>query len=134
MFGLFKREDPDRRGMREEFEAVTRQLRSASPATQIAVGHAVNLANSLFRKSFGTVSFQTLSTAEQIAYIDQLSVMETKLREVNNDLPGSLGFGLFKMWVGAVAAKDQPLMELMSKELSYFSSQGDLSLLVGALE
>ncbi len=39
----------------------------------------------------------------------------------------SLGFGLFKMWVGGVAELDTELMEQCSKELAYFSRKGDLS-------
>lgn len=44
----------------------------------------------------------------------------------------SLGFGLFKMWVGALMAKDEPLMAQISEELAYFSKLGDLSALEGA--
>lgn len=125
MFGLFKREDPNRRAMRIEFETVTRQLRTADLLAQTAVGHSINLAHSLFRKRFTVAKFQSLPNREQIDYIDSLSGMETKLQ--SSDPPASVGIGLFKMWVGAVAAADEALMRQFAEELSYFSQRGDMS-------
>lgn len=132
MFGFFKRENPNRRAMRLEFETVTRQLRSADPLAQMAVGHSINMANSLFRQRFTSASFQALPSSEQLAYIHSLTAMETKLQGELSDPTASLGFGLFKMWVGALMAKDEPLMAQMSEELAHFSQLGDLSALEGA--
>lgn len=96
MFGFLKRENPDRRALREEFETVTRRLRSADPAVKMAVGQAINLANSIFRKSFSVESFQSLPNCERTAYINKLMAMEIKLRD-EKDLHSSFGFALFKM-------------------------------------
>ena len=42
------------------------------------------------------------------------------------DMPSSLGFGLFKMWVGATAELDTELMQKFSLELAYFSKKGNI--------
>ena len=132
MFGFFKRENPNRRAMRLEFETVTRQLRTADPLAQMAVGHSINMANSIFRQRYTASSFQALPSDEQLAYIHSLSAMETKLQAELSDPTASLGFGLFKMWVGALMAKDEPLMAQISEELAHFSKLRDLSALEGA--
>lgn len=132
MFGLFKRENPDRRAMRVEFETVTRQLRTADPLAQMAVGHSINLANSLFRKRYTVAAFQALPNRDQIAYIQNLTDMAIKLQSEASDPTAAVGFDLFKMWVGAVAAKDERLMQQIASELSYFSKLGDFSALEGA--
>lgn len=129
MFGFFKREDPNRRAMRLEFETVTRQLRTADPLAQMAVGHSINMANSFFRQRYTATSFQALPSSEQLAYIHSLTGMETELQREHPT--ASLGFGLFKMWVGALMAKDEPLMAQISKELAHFSQLGDLSAVEG---
>lgn len=132
MFGYFKRENPNRRAMRLEFEAITRQLRTADPLAQIAVGHSINMANSVFRQHYTAASFQDLPSSEQLTCIHSLTAMEKKLQEELSDPTASLGFGLFKMWVGALMAKDEPLMAQISEELAHFSKLGDLSALEGA--
>ena len=83
MFGFGKKkEDPNRKAFREEFETVTQALRQADDLTQIAVGHAINMANSLFLQAYNTPSdFQKLPKAQQIEYINKLSNMEVGLSE-----------------------------------------------------
>lgn len=128
MFSFIKKkEDPDRRALREEFETVTKALRQAEEAVQITVGHAINMAHSLFHQSYGTpFEFQMLHKAKQIEYITKLTKMEVSLRNDHGDPHASLGFALFKMWVGAVSEKDAELMNQISTELAYFSRKGDL--------
>ncbi len=128
MFGFGKKkEDENRKALRQEFESVTTALRTADNTVQIAVGHSINMANSLFEKSFsGAKGFQELPKSERISYIGKLTEMETSLKS-KGDIPASLGFGLFKMWVGAAAELDAELMSQFSKELAYFSEKGDIS-------
>jgi hypothetical protein len=127
MFGLFKREAPSRKAMRLEFETVTKQLRTADPLAQAAVGHSLNMAHSMFRQRYTVSTFQALPHTDQMAYIHSLSVIEEKLQVETSDPTAALGFGLFKMWVGAVVAKDEPLMEQIAAELAHFSRFGDFS-------
>lgn len=57
MFGfLKKKEPPGRRELREEFEKFTNALRRADDVTQMAVGHSINMANSMFIKRFGSIN------------------------------------------------------------------------------
>lgn len=128
MFGFGKKkEDPNRKALRQEFESVTSALRTADATAQIAVGHAINMANSLFHKSFSGVNgFQDLPKSERISYINKLTDMESPLKS-KGDMPASLGFGLFKMWAGAAAELDAELMNQFSRELAYFSKKGDIS-------
>ncbi len=87
------------------------------------------MANSIFHQSYNSPSeFQALSKPQQIEYINKLTNMEVGLREEKNDPHSSIGFGLFKMWVGAVSENDTELMNQFSSELAHFSRKGDLGL------
>jgi predicted choloylglycine hydrolase len=130
MFGFGnKKEDPNRKALREEFETATTALRSADHIVQVAVGHSINMASSIFHQRFSSPSeFQQIPKSERFAYLNKLTDMENKLRDENNDPYGALGFGLFKMWVGAVTELDTDLMQQFSNELAYFSKKGNLGL------
>jgi len=121
-----KKEDPNRKAFREEFESTTKKLRTAPEESQMALGHAVNLAHSLFAQRFDSPeAFRSAPSQVRHDYIAKLTVMEDKLREEKDDPAGSLGFGLFKMWVGALSAGDSELIEQFSSELAYFSRKGN---------
>jgi len=126
MFGLFgKKENPHRTGLREDFERVTSALHRADGPTQMAVGHSINLANSMFVQRFGSPdAFRKLPQSEKSKYLEQLTAAEEKLQKEQPH--ASIGFALFKMWVGTLAANDDELMHQFSKGLSSFSAKGDL--------
>lgn len=126
MFGLFKKkEPPGRKEVREEFEKFTTALHHAQDVVQVSVGHSINMANSLFAKRFGSVNeFCRQPASERIKYIQSLTAFEERMSQ--QDPPATLGFGLFKMWIGVVSEQDQELMSQFSKELAYFSRKGDL--------
>lgn len=128
MFGFGKKkENPDRAAFRDEFETMTTRLRAADDGVQIAVGHSINMAFSLFRQTHATPqAFKRLPTTEQFAYIGKLTDMENRLRDEKGDVAASLGFGLFKMWVGTLASNDNELERQFSDELAYFSKRGNL--------
>jgi len=117
MFDLFEKEEsPERKAFREEFEQYTKALRNSEEISQIAVGHSINMANSFFMQTFsGPDEFINIPRQEQMEYIQKLSAMENKLAET--DPQACLGFGLFKMWVGALAENDKELIENFSNEL-----------------
>ena len=126
MFDFFKKkESPARKAFREEFEQYTKALRDSEEIAQIAVGHSINMANSFFMQTYsGPDEFINRPRQEQMSYIQKLTAMENKLAD--SDPQASLGFGLFKMWVGALAENDKELIENFSNELAYFSRKGDL--------
>jgi hypothetical protein len=83
------------------------------------------MANSFFMQTYsGPDEFINLPRHEQIEHIQKRTTMENKLAD--SDPQASLGFGLFKMWVGALAENDKELMGSFSNELAYFSRKGDL--------
>lgn len=126
MFGFLKKKEPrGRRELREEFEKFTSALHRADDVTQMAVGHSINMANSMFIKRFGSINaFCQQPASERIKYIQSLTAFEEKMSQ--QDPSVALGFGLFKMWVGVLSEQDQELMSQFSKELGYFSRKGDL--------
>jgi len=126
MFGFFKKkEQPGRRELREEFEKLTSALRRADDITQIAVGHSINMANSMFIQRFGSPdAFCQKPTSERIEYIKSLTAFEEKMSQ--QDPSVALGFCLFKMWICVLSEQDHELMSQFSKELGYFSRKGDL--------
>jgi hypothetical protein len=120
-----KAEPPGRKEFRAEFESVTSRLRNADEATQVAVGHCINLAHSFFAQRFGdTKSFRALSADQKHSYIESLTAMEEKM--LQKDPHAGLGFGLFKMWIGAVTANDEELVKEFSDTLAFFSRKGNL--------
>ncbi len=128
MFGFGKKaENPERRAAREEFESTCRKLRAADEVVQMAVGHAINMANSLFTKSFGSPDgFRGIPDEQKLEYLKKLTAAEERFRDVQNDMASSLGFGLFKMWVGMVVVQDSELTEAFARELAHFSRKGDV--------
>lgn len=120
-----KKEPPGRKEFREEFETVMAKLRRADQLTLMAVGHAINLMTSAFVQRFGDIkTFRALPKQEQHAYIQSLTKAEDGL--IAKDPHSALGFGLFKMWIGALSADDEELIAYFSKELSFVSKKGDL--------
>lgn len=120
-----KKEPPERAAFREEFEKVVATLHRSGEVAQMAVGHSINMANSVFLQRFPSMEFfSSLPKTEQYQYIENLSKMEEKLN--TTDPHAAIGFGLFKMWIGAVTAGDKELVTAFSKELAYFSKKGDL--------
>jgi hypothetical protein len=120
-----RKEPPGRKAFREEFDTVTAKLRTADEVSQVAVGHSINMANSFFIQPFTAIeSFRKLPKAEKLAYIQSLTSMEEKLTA--KDPHAAVGFGLFKMWVGALAEDDEELIARFSKELAFLSRKGDL--------
>ncbi|MDO9372176.1 MAG: hypothetical protein Q7U07_06255 [Gammaproteobacteria bacterium] len=126
MFGIFRnKERSDRKALRLEFETVTKALHRADELTQVAVGHSINLANTAFVARFSTVErFKAMPATEKIEYIKSLSHAEEAIGQ--RDSHAALGFGLFKMWIGAVTANDEELATHFLEELSFFSRKGDL--------
>ena len=125
MFGFGKkREAPGRKEFRDEFETMTMKLRGADASVQMAVGHSINMAFSLFRQAHGSPqAFKKLPAEAQFAYIAKLTDMENRLRDQKGDMAGSLGFGLFKMWVGTLTSNDDELDKKFSNELAFFSNK-----------
>ena len=121
MFGLFKKKEPQERvELRKEFEKVTKAVHGADNPVQVAVGYGINLANTLFVKRYSTVdAFVNLPRGERSAYIMSLTQFEEKL--CKQDPPAAIGVGLFKMWIGVIAERDDELASQFSKEISYFS-------------
>jgi len=121
MFGLFKKREPQERiELRKEFEKITKAVHGADSPVQVAVGYGINMANSLFIKRFSTVdAFVSLPREESASYIKSLTQFEEKMS--SQDPPTAIGIGLFKMWIGVVAERDEELATQFSKEISYFS-------------
>ena len=120
-----KTQPPGRREFRAEFEAATARLRRTDEVTQMAVGHSINMAHSFFAQRFGDAkSFRALSADEKHSYIQSLTAMEEKMMQ--KDPHAGLGFGLFKMWVGALTANDEELVREFSNALAFFSKKGNL--------
>ncbi len=116
------KESAERKALREEFDATMKLLWQGQEAQQVAVGHSLNLVTSLFATRYPTLdTFEAVPREEKLKYIESLSLLE---QELNMKATGSgLGVGLFKMWLGAVAAQDEPLVQSFSEELSRLSAK-----------
>ena len=126
MFGFFKkREDPQRKIFREQFEKVVSKLRDAEPTDRAFVGHAINLAHSEFIRRFASVAaFKSLPDAEKMPYIEALSEAERKFME-KGDLQSALGLKLFGDWAAMVASGDEALARQFQEAMEGMSREGD---------
>lgn len=125
MFGFGSRAKA-RRDAQEEFDTTCRKLRGGPELAQVALGHAINQAHSLFIARFGSAdAFSKIPSREQFAYMESLSNASVAFMQEKKDPPSSLGFDLFKMWVGMVVVQDAELMNKFAAELSYFSKKGE---------
>ena len=89
-------EDPDRRAFREEFNEAVQALNKADKITRMAVGHSINMANTVLFQNFGDIEgFKKIPKTEQMAYLNKLHGLEEKLQK--EDPVTGLGIGLFKM-------------------------------------
>jgi len=119
-----EKEFPGRKEFLQEFGKFTRALRRADDETQIAVGHSINMANSMLIKRFGSIdAFCEQPTSERIEFIQSLRAFEEELSQQYPSV--ALGIGLFKVWVGVLCEQDQELISLFSKEIGYFTRKGD---------
>jgi hypothetical protein len=119
------REPVQRKALREEFESATRLLASAAESRQVAVGHRINLATSVLAGRYPTLAaFEAAPRDEKLECLEALTAME---RELNSkELGSGLGVGLFKMWLGAVVAEDEALVQSFSAELARLSAKAGL--------
>lgn len=114
----------ERADLRQQFREILSTLQTADQLAQAAVGHGINMMNSLFVKKFGDVdAFQRRPKVENLAFIDSLTHLEQELAP--RDPHSALGVILFKMWIGAVAERDQGLMNEFSADLAVLSRQGE---------
>jgi len=116
------KESAERKALREEFDTTMKLLASADELRQIEVGHSLNLVTSIFATRYPSIeAFETIPHSEKLNYLESLTAME---RELNTKQMGSgLGVGLFKMWLGAVVAQDEPLVQGFSEELTRLSAK-----------
>lgn len=126
MFGLFKkRENPHREELRNDYVRVTTMLKAADPTIQMAVGHSINMANSIFMERFGGIAnFRSLSKSEKLKYIEALTSAEEKMAKEQPH--AAVGFALFKMWIAALTEEDEELLQRFSNGLAELSRKGDL--------
>lgn len=129
MLNFVKNEEerPERKALREGFSQLTKTLRNSDDLSQMVAGNSINVANSSFLQTHSSAEgFRSLPKQEQLEYIDKLSAIEHELSET--DPEAALGYKLFKMWVEVLAANDDELIEIFSKELAHFGEKGDLPL------
>ncbi len=128
MFGFFsKKSNSDRIDLQQRFERCSAELRANDEQTQLAVGHSINLANSMFIQRFGSVdAFRRLRFTEKRKYAEQLNAAQSEMLKAQQR-EEALGFMLFKSWILTLAADDVELERQFSTELAFFSKKGDLS-------
>jgi len=72
--------------------------------------------------------FERIPSTQKFEYLAKLTEAENAFRDEKKDMASSLGFGLFKMWVGMVTARDTELVDAFARELAFFSRKGNLGM------
>ncbi len=128
MFDMYKSEAKyrEREASREEFDQLTRTLRDSDDLSIMVVGNAINMANGVFLQTHtSAAAFMRLPRQAQAAYVQMLAAAEDELRE--GDPETALGFGLFRIWIGALISGDEDLIKRSFPELVYLGEKGDLT-------
>lgn len=127
MFGIFKKRDPDKEALHAECKQACEACASAPRLVRVAVGYAVNIANSAFIQRFGSAqSFQGAAYRDQSEYIKSLTATVEKLMQ--SDPHSAVGFRLFTMWVVSLMENDKWLHEKTSAVMAALSREGDIRL------
>ena|SRR5579859_5454318 len=126
MFGFFKnRREREREGLRSDFHRVLGKVSQAPEVAQVAVGYGINFATKMLQAQFGSLpAFQKLPEDQKLEYLKSCIKAEEAMQA--KDPTVSVGFSLFKMLVGTLAANDEELFYEFSKALAPLSKKGDL--------
>ena len=120
------RESAQRKALREEFQATAKLLAQADESKQASVGSSINLATSVLAARYPTLGeFEAAPREEKLKCLQNLTALEQQLNTKQVGL--GLGVGLFKMWLGAVVAQDEALVQSFSEELARLSAKAEPS-------
>ena len=127
MFGLFSRKDAARKSLIAQFDRTIEIVMNGEQEKQAAVGHSINMAHSIFIKKFGSADkFMQLSHSQKVGYLEKLTAMEDQVRDNLGDPIGAVGIALIKMWVCALAEKDNDLIAHFSGPISTLSAKAEM--------
>lgn len=126
MFGnFFKSEDKDRKFVRKHFADLSRRIEASDKMSQKVVGHAINMANSVFFKKFSSIeNFKKVPREDQMRFLNGLATMQQGLYD-GQDI-SAVGWELFKLWVSTLIENDNELEHPFAMKLAYFSKIGDI--------
>lgn len=127
MFGFQRKESKERQDFREEFERTAIKVRKTDTTTQIAVGLGISMGLKMFLINYkNNAEFQKTSAQEIEQFIRGMTQVEQGLIARYPGDPTVIGFGLVKMWVGALASNDEVLASSFSRELAALSTNSSV--------
>lgn len=127
MFGFLRKKKlaSERDGVFEDLRQAARELGSADQMTRIKVGMTINIASTAFAGIFkGPGGFQSTPRGQQCEYMAKLKKAQEQAH-ARQDSAAALGFGLFNIWLCALAANDDELMAQIKPELAALSREAD---------
>jgi hypothetical protein len=126
MFGFFKKkEKKQREEVINELMSLVGPLKDKNKEIQFAVGYGVNMASSIFYKSFSSVDhFEKESDKVKLKFFDKFLKFEKLMRDEDPFM--SMGVRLYSIWVLAIINKDCELFNLVNDELKWISKKADI--------
>jgi len=87
---------------------------------------AINIVSTAFAGTFkGPSGFQRISREQQLQYMAKLKAAQEQAR-AKQDSAAALGFGLFNIWLCALATNDDELMGQIKPALAVLSREADV--------
>ncbi len=125
MFGFLKKKKSNERdGVIEEFNSIINQTKTGREDAQMVIGHGVNMANSIFLKTYSSPDdFRGRSYKEKFEYFEKFVKFKKGVKE--KDFGLSIGIHLFGTWLLALVQDDDDLEKIVKKELVWLSKKGE---------
>ena len=126
MLSFFKKKkDSERDKVLEEFKSLIAQTKNGKEEAQVAIGHGVNIANSIFLKSYSSPDiFRQKSDKEKYDYFKKFCQTKENLKK--EDFGISVGFHFFGTYLVALVNNDYELEGIVQEELVWLSKKGEI--------
>ena len=112
--------------IRSQFNRVAESIEQKDANAQAAIGHQINIMNSLFIQKFGyKQAFQNIGLDFQADYINKLHDMQLRASNDARDDNVAAGIYLFKTWLGVVSKGDEELDSEFGEYLAELSKKGE---------
>ena len=109
----------------KEFKEMIETTKAGKDDAQMVVGHGVNMANSIFLKTYPSPDvFQTKPYKEKLKYLKKFKKFQESYRQ--KDLAFYIGIHFFATWLLSLVENDSELEKIVQKELIWLSQKGEL--------
>jgi hypothetical protein len=122
MFGFGKKQNESGESrLKREIDELVHHAKCVEIEKQVLVGYGIQEAEKSFFRKYTIDSFREAQFSEQMAQVDFIRSMETKLSASDGAISIlSIGYAMFNRWQGVIMLSDDELIKYVDDQLSYF--------------